>query len=602
MSNAYIGGADRPTVEALNVSSPGLIEAALGRSKADLVLVDVHIVDVVSREVMKGGIAVKEETICRVGDVADLIGPETQVIKGRGQYACPAFIESHIHVESTMLSLTEFARGVVPHGTGTAIIDPHEIANVAGIRGIEVFMEEAKRLPLRILLEVPSCVPAASPDLETSGARIDAFTVDRLLQDPGVIGLGEVMNMAGVLANDEETHLKIQFARSRGKVVEGHAPGLSGKQLNAYAAAGIMSDHECERTEEALERLRLGMTVMCREGSLTKNMVDLLLPLYKEGRDLRRCTICSDDLSPVDLADRGHLDKSLRKVIKAGVDPIVALQLVTCNPAQYFHLPTLGVLGPGYTADIVLLDDLEKVNVELVIHRGRVVARRGRLTVDLPSYDYPMDLKTTIRFGGIPTPIHYTIPAEDGAHKARVIVAKEGSLITGQEVATLEATDGFVKPDVENDVLIIAVTERYMKRGHIGVGFVKGFGLQEGAIASSIAHDSHNIITVAASPEEALMAVSGVSQMQGGLVAVKGTKILAKLPLPIAGLLTDQPVAKVASALRQVRAAARRLGCSFEHPYMTLSFMALPVIPALKITDLGLVDVNKMKIVSPLLS
>jgi adenine deaminase len=569
----------------------------MGRIKADLVISDVQPIDVISREILEGGIAIKEGMICRIGDVSDLIGSKTKVIKGQGRYASPAFIESHIHVESTMLTLTEFARAVIPHGTGTAIIDPHEIANVTGIRGLEIFMDEARDLPLRILIEVPSCVPAASPELETAGARLDAFTIDRLLQDPMVIGLGEVMNIPAVLNNDEDIHLKIQFARSQGKVVEGHAPGLKGKKLNAYIAAGIMSDHESETAEEAVDRLRLGMTVMAREGSIVRNMLDILLPLYKEGRDLRRATICSDDLSPVELADMGHLDRSLRRAIDAGIDPLVAIQLVTSNPASFFKLPRVGHLAPGNSGDIVLIDDLTKINVDLVILRGIVVAKNGRLLVKLPKYEYPPDMRNTIRFGSIPTVLNYMIPADDGDHKVRVITAHEGSLITGSEIATLNASDGYVHPDPEKDILTIAVTERYMKGGNIGVGFIQGFGLKEGAIASSIAHDSHNIITVATSPEDALMAVSTVSQTMGGIAAVNGRKILANLGLPIAGVITDDPVDKVAKQLQAVRAAAHDLGCNLEHPFLTMSFMALPVIPALKITDKGIVDAKEMKIV-----
>ena len=583
------------------MSQRTLIDASMGRLKADLVITDVQPVDVISREILEGGIAVKEGQICRIGDVDDLIGNKTHVVKGRGRYATPAFIESHIHVESTMLTLTEFARAVIPHGTGTAIIDPHEIANVTGIRGLEIFMEEARDLPIRILMEVPSCVPAASPDLETAGARLDAFTVDRLLQDPAVIGLGEVMNIPAVLSNDEEIHLKIQFARSQGKVVDGHAPGLKGKKLNAYIAAGIMSDHECETSQEAVERLRLGMTVMAREGSIVRNMLDILLPLYKEGRDLRRCTICSDDLSPVELADVGHLDRCLRRAIDGGIDPLVAIQLVTSNPAAYFNLKRIGHLAPGNVADIVLIDDLKKINVDLVIHRGQVVARNGRLTAKLRKFEYPSDMRTTIRFGAIPTVLNYMIPASDGKHTVRVIVAKEGSLITDSEEHKMEALDGHILPDPERDILTIAVTERYMKGGNIGVGMIRGFGLKSGAIASSIAHDSHNIITIATSPEDALMAVSAVSQNNGGIAAVTGRKVIAILPLPIAGVITDEPVGKVAEKLQAVRKAAHNLGCRLEHPYLTMSFMALPVIPALKITDKGLVDVKEMKIVSPLL-
>lgn len=579
------------------MSQRTLIDASMGRIKADVVITDVQPIDVISREILEGGIAIKEGTICRIGDVSDLIGSKTKVIKGLGRYAAPAFIESHIHVESTMLTLTEFARAVIPHGTGTVIIDPHEIANVTGIRGLEIFMEEARNLPLRILMEVPSCVPAASPELETAGARLDAFTVDRLLQDPMVIGLGEVMNIPAVLNNDEEIHLKIQFARSQGKVVEGHAPGLKGKKLNAYIAAGIMSDHECETAEEAVDRLRLGMTVMAREGSIARNMLDILLPLYKEGRDLRRATICSDDLSPVELADIGHLDRNLRRAIDAGIDPLVAIQLVTSNPARFFNLPRVGHLAPGNMADIVLIDDLQKINVDMVLLRGRLVAKNGRLTVKLPKFQYPPDMKTTVRFGGIPTDLNYIIPAPDGKHKVRVITAHEGSLLTESEIHTLEAFEGYIHPDPERDILTIAVTERYMKGGNIGVGFIKGFGLKDGAIASSIAHDSHNIITVATSPDDALMAVSAVSQTMGGIAAVKGRKIIASLPLPIAGVITDEPVEKVARQLQAVRAAAQELGCTLEHPFLTMSFMALPVIPALKITDKGVVDVKEMKIV-----
>ncbi len=584
------------------MSQRTLIDASMGRIKADLVITDVQPVDVISREILEGGIAVKENTICRIGDVSDLIGNKTKVIKGKGRYATPAFIESHIHVESTMLTLTEFARAVIPHGTGTVIIDPHEIANVTGIRGLEIFMEEARNLPLRILMEVPSCVPAAPPEFETSGSRLDAFTIDRLLQDPSVIGLGEVMNVPAVLNNDEDIHLKIQFARSQGKVVEGHAPGLKGKKLNAYIAAGIMSDHECETAEEAIDRLRMGMTVMAREGSIVRNMLDILLPLYKEGRDLRRCTICSDDLSPVELADLGHLDRSLRRAIDAGIDPLVAIQLVTSNPAQFFNLSRVGNLAPGNVADIVLIDDLKTINVDLVLHRGQVVAKDGRLSTKLQRFDYPLDLRTTIRFGGIPTAVNYEISAEDGSHKVRVIIAKEGSLTTGSETHILEARDGHIHPNPEQDILTIAVTERYMKGGNIGVGFVQGFGLKEGAIASSIAHDSHNIITVATSSEDALMAVSTVSQSNGGIAAVVGRKVIATLPLPIAGVITDEPVEKVARQLQAVRTAAHDLGCTLEHPYLTMSFMALPVIPSLKITDKGLIDVDEMKIVPIVLS
>ncbi len=496
-----------------------------------------------------------------------------------------------------MLTLTEFARATIPHGTGTAIIDPHEIANVTGIRGLEIFMEEARSLPLRILMEVPSCVPAASTKLETSGARLDAFTVDRLLQDPMVIGLGEVMNISAVLNNDEEIHLKIQFARSQGKVVEGHAPGLKGKKLNAYIAAGIMSDHECETAAEAVDRLHLGMTVMAREGSITRNMLDILLPLYKEGRDLRNATICSDDLSPVELADIGHLDRNLRRAIDAGIDPLVAIQLVTSNPARFFKLPRVGHLAPGNMGDIVLIDDLKKVNVDLVLLRGRVVAKKERLTVNLPKFEYPQDMRSTIRFGGIPTVLNYMISAKDGKHNVRVIRAHEGSLLTDSETHLLEAVDGYIQPDPDRDILTIAVTERYMKGGNIGVGFIRGFGLKQGAIASSIAHDSHNIITVATTPEDALMAVSTVSQTMGGITATKGRKTLASLPLPIAGVITDEPVDKVARKLQAVRAAAHDLGCTLEHPFLTLSFMALPVIPTLKITDKGMVDAKEMKIV-----
>ncbi len=584
------------------MSQRTLIDASMGRIKADLVITDVQPLDVISREILEGGIAVKENTICRIGDVSDLIGNKTKVIKGKGRYATPAFIESHIHVESTMLTLTEFARAVIPHGTGTVIIDPHEIANVTGIRGLEIFMEEARNLPLRILMEVPSCVPAAPPEFETSGSRLDAFTIDRLLQDPSVIGLGEVMNVPAVLNNDEDIHLKIQFARSQGKVVEGHAPGLKGKKLNAYIAAGIMSDHECETAEEAIDRLRMGLTVMAREGSIVRNMLDILLPLYKEGRDLRRCTICSDDLSPVELADLGHLDRSLRRAIDAGIDPLVAIQLVTSNPAQFFNLSRVGNLAPGNVADIVLIDDLKTINVDLVLHRGQVVAKDGRLSTKLQRFDYPLDLRTTIRFGGIPTAVNYEIPAEDGSHKVRVIIAREGSLTTGSETHILEARDGHIHPNPEQDILTIAVTERYMKGGNIGVGFVQGFGLKEGAIASSIAHDSHNIITVATSSEDALMAVSTVSQSNGGIAAVVGRKVIATLPLPIAGVITDEPVEKVARQLQAVRTAAHDLGCTLEHPYLTMSFMALPVIPSLKITDKGLIDVDEMKIVPIVLS
>ena len=558
-----------------------LISAACGEIEVDLLLEGAEIVNTLSGELHRADVAVHKGRVVGFDCYS-----ARECIDLSGFVLSPGFIDGHVHIESAMVTVPEYARAVVPKGTTSLVIDPHEIANVLGVEGIMYMLESSRRVPLNVYVMLPSCVPATK--METSGAVLDAESLSELMDDKRVLGLAEVMNYPGVIFRDPEVLKKIRLAGN--KRVDGHAPQLSGRDLTAYIAAGIKSDHECTTLEEANEKLRQGMHIMIREGSAAKNLLDLL-PLVTP-QNARQFLFVSDDRHPADILREGHIDFMIRTAIKHGLDPIQAMQIASLNAAAYFGLKDLGAIAPGYRADIAVLDDLESLNVMKVIKDGKLVAEDGYLTARLESTPAPKD--TTMRTGPLDVG-SFRIRSEPSL--VRVIGIIPDQIITKSLAIKPKTSNGLVVRDLDKDVLKMAVVERHMATGNIGLGLVKGFGLQAGAIATSVAHDSHNIVVVGVTDEEMLDAVLRVIEMGGGLAVVKDGRIKASLPLPVAGLLSEMYMHDVAEGIDDCIDAAHDLGCQLKDPFMTLSFLCLPVIPELKLTDKGLVDVAKFQLV-----
>jgi len=561
----------------------GLISVAKGELPADLLLTNARVVNVFTGEVEPGNVAIYGDRIAGVGKYQQA----KQVVDLGGKYLAPGLINGHTHLESSMLDIAQYARAVVPRGTLAVVTDLHEIANVSGLAGIRYVLNYARRLPLEFFLMAPSCVP--STHLETSGASIDSEDVRQILRWKGCIGLGEVMNFPGVLSGDVSMLGKINLAR--GKVVDGHAPGFTGGSLSAYIAAGIYSDHESISLDEAREKLRQGMYIMIREGSSEKNL-DVLLPLVTD-KTYKRCLFVVDDRSAVDLLKDGDIDAVVRKAIRLGLDPVRAIQLATINPAEYFKLDRLGAIAPGYLANLIVLGELSSFTVEMVFYGGRLVAREGKPLFPIHQ-NGGKELTSTVNIK--PFGIEALKLLASGETEL-VIEVVPGQIITRKRMEKVKVSDRVIMPDVSRDILKLAVVERHRATGNIGLGLVKGFGIKQGAIASSVAHDSHNIVAVGTSDEDIFAAVKEIERLQGGLVVVAGGKILASLALPIAGLLSSEPLEVVVAKLEKLQRLARDLGTTLPSPLATLSFLALPVIPEIRLTDMGLVDVNAFKLV-----
>jgi len=571
-----------------------LISAARGEIEVDLLLEGAEIANTLSGERHRADVAVHKGRV-----VGFDCSSAKECIDLSGFVLSPGFIDGHVHIESAMVTVPEYARAVVPKGTTSVIIDPHEIANVLGIDGIRYMLESSRLVPLNVYAMLPSCVP--STNMETSGAVLDADSLKELMDDERVLGLAEVMNYPGVIFRDPEVLKKIRLAGN--KRIDGHAPNLTGRDLAAYITAGIKSDHECTTLEEAKEKLRQGMHIMIREGSAAKNLLELL-PLVTP-QNARQFLFVSDDRHPADILREGHIDFMVKTAIKHGLDPILALQIASLNAALYFGLRDLGAIAPGYRADIAVLDDLESLNVVKVIKDGELVAEDNYLTARLEGTPAPKG--TTMRTGLLDVGSFMIrsegIKSERSRSElapVRVIGIISDQIITKSLIIQPKIANGLVVADTDNDVLKIAVIERHRATGNIGLGLVKGFGLQSGAIATSVAHDSHNIVVVGVTDEEMLEAVLKVKEMGGGLAVIKDGIIKASLPLPVAGLLSEMHMRDVAEGIDDCIDAAHDLGCQLKDPFMTLSFLCLPVIPELKLTDKGLVDVAKFQIV-PLL-
>ncbi len=559
-----------------------LIRVARGEEGADLLFKNSRLVNVLSGEIHEADVAIADTRVVGIGDYE-----AKEVLDLDGAYLCPGLIDGHLHIESSMLRIPEFARVVVPHGTTTVITDPHEIANVLGLDGIRYMMESSKGNPLGVYFMLPSCVP--STDLETAGSRLMSYDLAPLLHEEWVVGVAEMMNYPGVLDRSPDVLERIGIASD--KRIDGHAPHLGGKDLNAYIAAGICSDHESTSFEEAKEKLQRGMYIMIREGGVAKNMEELLPVVTPE--NARRCMFVSDDNDPADLLDNGHMDRVVRKAIGLGLEPMLAIQLATINPAEYFGLRHLGALAPGYRADMVVLDDFERFEVKKVFRGGQLVAEDGKMLASIAKRP-PVPLRGTVNVAWIELE-HFRI--KGGSGRARVIGLTANQLVTKQFLEEVRTVDGLAVADVGRDILKLAVIERHLASGNMGLGFVKGFGLKKGALASSVAHDSHNIIVVGTNDLDMMTAAVQIVKMQGGLVVAADGSVVATLPLPIAGLMSEKSVEELRAEMEDVERAARDLGCTVPNPFMAMSFLALPVIPRLKLTDKGLVDVKEFDFV-----
>jgi adenine deaminase len=558
------------------------VRVARGNEPAELVLRNARLINVFTAEIYQTDIIISDTRVVALGKGYNAL----EEIDLHGRYVCPGFIDAHVHIESSMVPPREFARAVLPHGVTTVVTDPHEIANVLGLEGIRFMLQDAKYGPLSMYVNAPSCVPATN--METSGSQLEFYDLATLLAEPWVLGLAEVMNYPGVINGDQRVLSKIQTFN--GRIIDGHAPGMRGQDLNAYLAAGVMSDHECTSVEEAREKLRAGMTVFIREATTAHNLRTLLPMVTAENH--RRLCFCTDDRHPQDLVEQGSIDYMVRVAIEQGLDPILAIRMGTLNTSEYFRLYDRGAIAPGRRADLIVFSDLHDLRPELVFRFGRLAARNGE-TLPWERPERKTKARGTINVNW--QKLSFAIPAE--SRFTRVIGVVPDEIVTRNLVEEARIVEGLALPDVQRDIAKIAVVERHFGTGNTGLGFVKGLGLKKGAIASTVAHDHHNIVVAGMDDTSMLTAVQAIASAQGGMAVADGEDVKAILPLPIAGLMSDQPIEVVCEQNNVLQAAAHALGSSLHDPFMELGFLALSVIPTLKITDKGLIDVDKFQIV-----
>jgi adenine deaminase len=565
------------------VEKAKLLAVARGEQPADLLLRNGRIVNVFSGEIEDADIAIAGDRIAGIGPGYEA----TAVVDLNGAFVAPGFIDAHVHIESSLCVPSQFTAAVLPRGITTVIADPHEIANVIGPAGVRFMAESSRGLPLGVVLMAPSCVPATH--METNGATLDAEDLADLLAEGTVYGLAEMMNFPGAALGAPDVLAKIDTFR--GRLVDGHAPAMRGAMLNAYAAAGVGSEHECTTVEEAAEKLARGFYILIREATNAHNL-HTLLPLITE-KNSRRICFCTDDRVPGDLLDQGSVDFMVREAIAYGIDPITAIRMATLNSAEWFGLHDRGAIAPGRIADLFVFEDLHQPTARQVYAGGKLVAEDHRLVGALPTYAIPAEVRSTMRIDW--ERFSLRIPAR--GERVRVIVSLPDQIITEERIINALVRDGQIVADPGRDLLKMAVVDRHKASGAVGLGLITGIGLGRGAIAGTVAHDHHNLVIIGADDHSMTRAAQVVAQMEGGLVVVDGDEILAALPLPVAGLMSDRPVAEVRGGYDAILAAAAALGSPLHDPFMAMSFMALEVIPKLKLTDQGLVDVETFEIV-----
>jgi adenine deaminase len=584
-------------VAPLSAATKTLADVCMGRTPADLLITGGRLVNVHTREIHDGvDVAVKDGRVAMFGDAGHTRGPDTEVLDADGAYLVPGLIDTHLHVESAMVTVARFAEAVLPHGTTTVLIDNHEIANVLGLDGIRWMLEEGRALPLKVLLAVPSCVPAL-PGFEDAGAVLDADDIREALTWEGVAALGEMMNMPGVYGSDDGTHEMIGAVLDAGLPVTGHwsLHGWDDHRLHAYACAGVDSDHETVFCADALAKLRAGMWVQFREGSAWHDVAECVKALTVHGLDSRHALIVTDDMHPGTLATTGHLNHAVRTAIQAGLDPLLAIQLATVNAAEYLgRRHDLGSIAPGRCADILLVEDLRELRPHLVLADGRRVPDG-----DLPALAPPAEFRETVKLRRALSADDLRIEADGDTARVRAIGMVPGELATESRILDAPVRDGAVPAAPEVDLAKAASVERHGGSGSIGLGFVQGLGLQRGAVATTVAHDNHNLFVVGTNDEDMLAAVEALASAGGGMVAVEHGETKALVELPIAGLISDRPVAEVAEQVDALDRAYADLGTTIEFPFMMVSFLSLGVIPALRLTNRGLVDGREFALVEP---
>jgi adenine deaminase len=585
----------RPSLASLGRT---LADVCMGREPADLVITGGRLVNVHTREVLDGvEVAIKAGRIAMFGDCAHTRGPATRVLDAEGAHLVPGLIDTHLHVESAMVTVGRFAEAVLPHGTTTVLIDNHEMANVLGLEGIRWMLEEGSALQLKVLLAVPSCVPAL-PGFEDAGATITPDDIREALTWEGVAALGEMMNMPGVIESDEATHAMIGAVLDARRPVTGHwsLHGWDDHRLHAYAAAGVDSDHETVLRSDALAKLRAGMWVQLREGSAWHDVEKLAPVLLESGVDARHALLVTDDMHPETLATVGHLNHAVRTAIRCGIDPLLAIQMATVNAAEYIgYRHDVGSIAPGRCADVLLVDDLAELRPRLVLADGEPIG-------EVPGYEYPARARDTVRIAREPTVEDLRVPASGATARVRAIGMVPGELATEHRIVEAPVADGEVRADPSLDLAKAASIERHGGPGTIGVGFVQGLGLQRGAVATTVAHDNHNLLVVGMDDADMLAGVARLREIGGGMVAVDGGAVIGEVRLPIAGLMSDRSVPDVADEIRSLARAYEALGCELEYPFMMVSFLSLGVIPALRVTNRGLVDGREFALVDPVVA
>lgn len=568
-----------------------LSAVAMGLSPAETVIVNARLVNVATREIEENaGVAVVKGRIAAVGDVRHCIGPETRVIDACGRYLAPGLIDGHIHIESSMLTPCEYARAVIPHGTTAIMPDPHEICNLLGIEGVKFMIEDSKRTPLKAMFTFPSCVPAVE-DFEDTGAEITAEDVKQAMQWEEVVGLGEMMNFPGIQYGAEGPHAIVAETLKAGKTVTGHYPSEDARGLNAYLCSGAANCHESVTAEQALLKMRRGMLAFFREGSAWRDLKETANVLKENPTiDTRYASLCSDDTHPETLCSKGHMDHILRRAVEEGIDPLTAIQMTTLNVSANYHLDReMGIVAPGRVADLILIDDLKQFNVSLVLIDGEIVAENGRLLAEVapPRYE-----RAAVRVMNL-DPVKgedFRIACDKPVQTVRVIEVIGGKSVTRAKTADLTARDGLLHADPARDILKVGVFDRHHNSGRNSFGFVKGFGIGEGAMASTVSHDAHNLIVVGTNDEDMALAANTLIECGGGMAAVKDGKVLAVVPLPIAGLMSDRTAPEMAKVVAALDRAWHDIGCNLPSPFITMALLALACIPELRLTNRGLVD------------